>query len=646
MKSRRTSLRRMLAILMAFCMMAGNISATPSMVFAAEEAPSESTTPTDPAAPDAPADSEEPDAPEVHEHVFENYIYNEDATCEEDGTETALCSDPECNVIDTRVAEGTALGHEFLEKDYQWIWSTDHSAATLIMVCNRDNTHTGTIEAAIESKVTIPATCTQSGRIQYIATAIIEEVPPVEEKDPEPALPEQNPAEPKPVPVKATNTILVSTPPTGHDYQLDSWTWAENNKSAVANLVCSKDHSHTSSAEAVISYQILSTPTCTVAGEGVYTAKVQLNGEECSDTRTVALDPIGHDYQVDSWEWAEDCSAATANVICSHDNSHSYQLPANITTREEKVTCTTDGSIIYIASASLADKTVTSERKKVIQTRLDHDYKLVDWIWAPDNASATAYIECQNDKEHNYTIDAEITSTSTATCTKDGITTYTATVTYNGQKYTNQKSIEADSLGHNYSAPVFQWNGVESCQLAATCNRCGDVHTVACRITSQVIKEDPAAKTHGKTIYTAEGTIFGKKMTDSVTVEDTAHRPAAMVREAAADQGYDDVIRCEVCQEELERTHVTFQLINAAVPIQIGVTFNNERITVGHNAVILIEQPVVYVCSVSLVEHFNTCARVFLTEFFARDIEILSLTVNEGDKRHLVAEAFYLDNVL
>ena len=42
-------------------------------------------------------------------HLFETYVYNNDATCEADGTETARCAHPGCTVTDTRTAKGTKL---------------------------------------------------------------------------------------------------------------------------------------------------------------------------------------------------------------------------------------------------------------------------------------------------------------------------------------------------------------------------------------------------------------------------------------------------------------------------------------------------------------------------------------------------------
>ena len=47
---------------------------------------------------------------ERHVHDFTNYVYNNDATCTKDGTETAACS---CGQTDTRTKSGTALGHKF-----------------------------------------------------------------------------------------------------------------------------------------------------------------------------------------------------------------------------------------------------------------------------------------------------------------------------------------------------------------------------------------------------------------------------------------------------------------------------------------------------------------------------------------------------
>ena len=48
---------------------------------------------------------------DMHTHVFEDYVYNNDATCTEDGTETAHCS---CGATGlTRTKTNSKLGHNF-----------------------------------------------------------------------------------------------------------------------------------------------------------------------------------------------------------------------------------------------------------------------------------------------------------------------------------------------------------------------------------------------------------------------------------------------------------------------------------------------------------------------------------------------------
>ena len=77
-------------------------------------------------------------------HVFRDYIYNNDATCEKDGTETAICIHPGCYVTDTRVKVGSALGHLFGEYVFDNN-ATCTSSGTETARCTRDGcTHTNT----------------------------------------------------------------------------------------------------------------------------------------------------------------------------------------------------------------------------------------------------------------------------------------------------------------------------------------------------------------------------------------------------------------------------------------------------------------------------------------------------------------------
>ena len=66
-------------------------------------------------------------------HEFTNYVFNNDATCLTDGTETATCNHTGCVETDTRTEENSALGHEFTN------YISDNNAT-----CEKDGTETAT----------------------------------------------------------------------------------------------------------------------------------------------------------------------------------------------------------------------------------------------------------------------------------------------------------------------------------------------------------------------------------------------------------------------------------------------------------------------------------------------------------------------
>ena len=67
------------------------------------------------------------------DHSYTKYVYNNDARCEEDGTETALC-DNSCGTSDVRTKSGTALDHDYSD----WV---SNSNGTHKKVCKNDNSH-------------------------------------------------------------------------------------------------------------------------------------------------------------------------------------------------------------------------------------------------------------------------------------------------------------------------------------------------------------------------------------------------------------------------------------------------------------------------------------------------------------------------
>ncbi len=85
----------------------------------------------------------------VCEHTFTDYVFNNNATCTQDGTETGTCT--ACGKQETRTVTGTATGHRFTD----YISNNDAT-------CTQDGTETRTCTACGEQE-TRPVTGTATG---------------------------------------------------------------------------------------------------------------------------------------------------------------------------------------------------------------------------------------------------------------------------------------------------------------------------------------------------------------------------------------------------------------------------------------------------------------------------------------------------
>ena len=99
-------------------------------------------------------------------HEFTNYEFNNNATCEQDGTETAICSRLGCEETDTRTKEKSALNHDYGVVTYMW----NKNQCTATRVCTHDNTHKETEAVTATYIKDTDATCTVPEKGHYIAT--------------------------------------------------------------------------------------------------------------------------------------------------------------------------------------------------------------------------------------------------------------------------------------------------------------------------------------------------------------------------------------------------------------------------------------------------------------------------------------------
>ena len=95
-------------------------------------------------------------------HVFENYTSNNDATFTADGTETAKCNN--CDVTDTRTAEGSMLTYTYTDMD-----ATMYAQKTVNVrsLPNTDGEKLGSLSTNDEVKVTGQCVETSWYRIEY-----------------------------------------------------------------------------------------------------------------------------------------------------------------------------------------------------------------------------------------------------------------------------------------------------------------------------------------------------------------------------------------------------------------------------------------------------------------------------------------------
>ncbi|MCD8005069.1 MAG: hypothetical protein LUE91_05390, partial [Oscillospiraceae bacterium] len=117
----------------------------------------------------------------------------------------------------------------------------------------------------------------------------------------------------------------------------------------------------------------------------------------------------------------------------------------------------------------------------------DEDYHTYDkdsivYTWFSDYSSCTATLTATDGTGYTKTVDCTVTYEDTigATCTTDGATVYTATVTFGSTTYTNEKTVAIPATGHvageavieNYVAATETTDG--SYDAVVYCTVCGE----------------------------------------------------------------------------------------------------------------------------------------------------------------------------
>jgi len=445
-------------------------------------------------------------------HSFTSYVSNGDASCTEDGTETAKCD--RCDVKDTRADKDSALGHtegKAVQENVVGSNCTDKGSYDEVIYCtvcktelSRKHIETDVLGHDYIDHEGKDATCTEDGYKAYQTCS------------------------------RCDYTSFEKIPAKGHDYKA-AVTEPTCTEKGYTEYTCHCGECYTDDytdklGHSFTSYVSNGDASCTE--DGTETAKC----DRCDvkDTRADKDSALGH----------TEGKAVQENVIgsnCTDKGSYDEVIYCTV--------CKTELSRKHIETDVLGhdyidhegkDATCTEDGYKAYQTcsRCDytsfekipakgHDYKAAVTVPTCEAKGYTTYT-CKNDATHTYVdnyVSAlghnyEVTEHKDATCTEDGYDVYTCK---NDANHSYTTMIE--KLGHSYEAVVTAPTCTDAGYTTYTCTVCGDSYT-----------DD---------MLNALGHKGGESVQENIIASSCTEKGS-----------YDKVVYCTVCKTELSRKHI------------------------------------------------------------------------------------------
>lgn len=184
-----------------------------------------------------------------------------------------------------------------------------------------------------------------------------------------------------------------------------------------------------------------------------------------------------------------------------------------------EATTTSMSGYQYRCVVSNSAGSVTSSAATLTVNEHVHEW-VVTWSW--DGTKATATFTCEGDATHQETPEVEVTSAvkTPATCTEAGVTTYTATVEFDGKTYTSTKDIaDIPAAGHKLTKTEAK---------APACTEPGSAEYWTCGVCGKVFSD--AAGGHEITpedaVIQATGHEFEGGLCSVCGARDTSFSPA------------------------------------------------------------------------------------------------------------------------
>ena len=141
-----------------------------------------------------------------------------------------------------------------------------------------------------------------------------------------------------------------------------------------------------------------------------------------------------------------------------------------------------------------------------------NNWEVVKWHWIDDDVRDFEVLAILRNKETEArdSIAADVTKVETkATCEKDGYITYTATVVYEGETFTDTRTVDTEpATGHKWGTATYDWvedptTGSMTCTAKRICeNDENHVETENAKVEYEEIKT-PTVREPGEGVYTA-----------------------------------------------------------------------------------------------------------------------------------------------
>lgn len=310
-------------------------------------------------------------------------------------------------------------------------------------------------------------------------------------------------------------------------------------------------------------FEVVIPATCTEKGKQVKKCTVC---NEIVDEQEIPAK--GHSWGTPTYNWVEDGSSCKATRICESDASHVETEDATITSSVKvQPTCTEKGTTTY--TAKFENNGFSVQTKDVVDIReTGHSWEEPTYTWSDDGKSCIATRVCSNDSSHVETENAEITSEvkTSATCTEDGITTYTAQFS-NKAFSTQTKDIkDIPAIGHDYDEPTYSWSATgDKCTATRVCKHDNShVETESGEVTSTV-KVPATCEEKGTTKYTAtfENKAFTSQTKDIVDISAAGHKWGSVEYSWSADNRNCTATR--VCENNSTHTETETSTVKLSV---------------------------------------------------------------------------------